>query len=104
MFRTLILTGLLALAVPVALAAAQKPDTAGRCDTRSAILDFLSSRYAEEPVAMGVAEDGGLVEVLASREGSTFTIIVTSPDGRTCMVAAGEGWEQTVERSPPHHI
>ncbi len=42
---------------------------------------------------MGVSKDGGLVEVLTSGPGSTFTIIVTMPNGLTCMVAAGDSWE-----------
>ncbi len=63
------------------------------CESRSAVLKFLSSRYLEAPVAMGVATDGGLVEVLSSGPGSTFTIIVTMPNGLTCMVAAGDSWE-----------
>ncbi len=66
------------------------------CETRAAVLDFLSSRYSEAPIAMGVAKDGGLVEILTSGPGSTFTIIVTMPNGLTCMVAAGDGWENLV--------
>jgi hypothetical protein len=63
------------------------------CESRAAVLDFLSSRYSEAPVAMGMAKDGGLVEILTSGPGSTFTIIVTTPNGQTCMVAAGDSWE-----------
>ena len=63
------------------------------CESRENVLDFLSSRYSEAPVAMGVSKDGGLVEILTSGPGSTFTIIVTMPDGQTCMVAAGDSWE-----------
>ena len=63
------------------------------CGARNTVLDYLSTKYAEQPVAMGVAANGSLIEVLSSKKGSTFTIIVTVPDGKTCMVAAGEGWE-----------
>lgn len=77
------------------------PDSVGNADTqestscghRSTVLDYLSARYSEKPVAMGIAANGGLIEVLTSTEGSTFTIIVTMPEGETCMVAAGESWE-----------
>ena len=50
---------------------------------------------------MGVAKNGGLVEVLTSGAGSTFTIILTRPDGTTCMIAAGQGWESLSNLSPP---
>ena len=63
------------------------------CESREAVLDFLSSKYAEAPIAMGVSKDGGVVEILTSGPGSTFTIIVTMPNGLTCMVAAGDSWE-----------
>ncbi len=75
------------------------------CDSRDTVLAFLSDRYAEAPVAMGVARNGGLVEVLTSGTGgSTFTIIVTTPDGRTCMVAAGDGWESLTTALPNQRI
>ena len=45
---------------------------------------------------MGVSKDGGVVEILTSGPGSTFTIIVTTPNGMTCMVAAGDSWENLV--------
>ncbi len=50
---------------------------------------------------MGVAENGGLIEVLSSQKGSTFTIIVTSPEGETCMVAAGEDWQGLIHKVTP---
>ena len=50
---------------------------------------------------MGVAENGGLIEVLSSQKGSTFTIIVTSPEGETCMVAAGEDWQGLIRKVTP---
>ena len=66
------------------------------CESRAAVLYFLSSKYAEAPVAMGVSKHGGVVEILTSGPGSTFTIIVTTPNGMTCMVAAGDSWENLV--------
>lgn len=64
------------------------------CSTRANVLSHLSSNYAEAPVAIGLAENGGVIELLTSGQGSTWTIIITMPDGTTCMLAAGEDWEQ----------
>ena len=50
---------------------------------------------------MGVAENGGLIEVLTSHQGDTFTIIVTTPDGKTCMVAAGADWHPLIRKLTP---
>ena len=42
---------------------------------------------------MGLASNGGVLEVLSSTSGSTWTILVTMPNGVSCMIAAGEGLE-----------
>jgi hypothetical protein len=39
-----------------------------------------------------VTHNGGLVEVLSTGNGTTWSIIVTTPTGMSCLVAAGEGW------------
>ena len=82
----------LGLCFPAALGSAETADETN-CGRRATVLEYLSTKYSEKPVAMGIAANGGLIEVLTSKEGSTFTIIVTMPEGETCMVAAGEGWE-----------
>lgn len=64
------------------------------CAAREDVLTMLSQKYAEAPVAVGRADNGGLIEVLSSLDGETWTIIITMPSGVTCMVAAGEDWEQ----------
>lgn len=70
-------------------AAAQQP----LCTERSEVVSQLSSQYAEAPVAMGIANNGGVVEILSSKSGTSWTIILTMPNGVTCMIAAGENWE-----------
>lgn len=85
-------TVLLTLALPASLGGTENDDEAN-CGERKIVLKYLSKKYSEQPIAMGLAANGGLIEVLTSRKGLTFTIIVTMPEGDTCMVAAGEGWE-----------
>ncbi len=62
------------------------------CTQRAEIVTQLAGKYKEVPVAIGVNSKGHLVEVLSSEHGRTWTIIVTSPDGMSCVVSAGEGW------------
>lgn len=64
------------------------------CAKRSEVLKHLSAKYTEAPVALGLANNGGVLEVLSSTTGSSWTIIITMPNGPTCMVAAGEHWEK----------
>ncbi len=66
------------------------------CANRSDFLKHLSANYKEAPVAMGLTANGGLLEVVASKDGS-WTIIVTTPNGMSCGVASGLSWESTAE-------
>ena len=63
-----------------------------QCNDRAKVIDLLAQKYKEAPVASGVTNNGGLVEVLTDTKGGTWTIIVTTPQGVSCLVAAGEGW------------
>ncbi len=51
-------------------------------------------------MAVGVTNKGALVEVLTTGDGSTWTIIVSMPNGTSCLFAAGEGW-RSMERTGP---
>ncbi len=63
------------------------------CGQRAELLRELGRQYAESPVAMGSANNGGVIELLQSRGGSSWTIIVTMPNGIACLLAAGESWK-----------
>ncbi len=63
------------------------------CTDRSSAIKHLSKNYQEQPVAMGLASSGGVIEVLTNDKGSSWSIIVTLPTGVTCLVASGAGWE-----------
>ncbi len=71
---------------------AQTPAQAQQCDQRTKIIGHLARKYQEAPVAIGVTTSGGMVEVLTSGDGGTWTIILSNPNGTSCLVAAGEGW------------
>jgi len=70
-----------------------------QCDQRENVLQLLSKKYKESPVAVGVTNNGGLVEVLSTDQGATWSIIVTTPNGMSCLVAAGEGWRDVEQAS-----
>jgi len=62
------------------------------CSDRDDVLSQLGNKYKEAPSAVGVANNGGLIEVLTSTDGSTWTIILSMPNGKSCLLAAGEEW------------
>lgn len=61
------------------------------------IADYLGRTYDEEPVAAGIAANGSVVEVFTSPEGGSWTIILTSPDGTSRVMAVGEAWLQLLK-------
>ena len=63
------------------------------CPPRHEVEAYLASEYQERPVASGIANNGGVIEVFASDELGTWTIIITMPTGLSCMIAAGQDWE-----------
>ncbi len=82
------------LSAPEATAQSQpqtQPQTQ-QCDQRARVLGHLAQKYKEAPVAIGVTSTGGMVEVLTTGDGGTWTIILSNPNGTSCVVAAGEGW------------
>ncbi|MGE5546220.1 MAG: hypothetical protein ACM33T_04945 [Solirubrobacterales bacterium] len=63
------------------------------CAKRDALLTSLQHEYKEAPAAVGLASNGSVIELLTANDGKTWTILMTRPDGTSCVVAAGEAWE-----------
>ena len=70
----------------------QSASAAPVCGPHADILKKLERAYAEKTQAIGLSRDGQLLEVLVSANGS-WTILVTDPSLRTCLVATGDNWE-----------
>ena len=56
------------------------------CGDHGEIRERLEKNHAETPQAIGLSQDGGLVEVLVSPSGG-WTILITYPGRPTCVVA-----------------
>jgi hypothetical protein len=82
------------LAIVPRQAGAQAPRMA-----RSTLGDHLARVYDERPAASGLAGRTRLIEVFAGRSGS-WTLVVTTPDGRSGILAVGEAW-QTLPATQP---
>jgi len=62
------------------------------CGDRMALLKKLAGSYEETPRSIALAANGSVIEVTRSDKG-TWTILLTSPKGLTCLMAAGTHWE-----------
>lgn len=94
------LTPLAALAVLTAIGTS--PASAqSACGPREQLVKLLADQYKEDPVGIGLSQPGQILEVFASSNGS-WTMVMTMPDGRACLIAAGDNWEMVtrVKGSP----
>ena len=64
------------------------------CENRDAVIAGLASEYSEQPVSMGYTAQGTIIEILASPDGG-WSMIESSPNGTTCLVANGDMWRDT---------
>ncbi|WP_395675512.1 hypothetical protein [Inquilinus sp.] len=79
----------LALAISIARpvpAAAQAPSP---CAPYEIVAAALNERYHEAPVARMLSDRGFVIEILASADGASFTVLGIQPGGTACVVAAG---------------
>ncbi|MEO1139870.1 MAG: hypothetical protein AAFW87_10480 [Pseudomonadota bacterium] len=81
------------------------PAMAASCAERDTVVERLQSQYDETYTAGGlqtVRDKQTLVEVWASQKTGTFTVMLTMPDGVTCVVATGTDWHQRdADETPP---
>ena len=67
------------------------------CGDRTSLLKTLSDKYKEAPRALGLSSSGkAMFEVYTSKKG-TWTILMTTTKGVTCIMAAGHSWEEALE-------
>ena len=59
---------------------------------RTAVVELLGDRYSEQSVGLGIARNGGVIELFTSTDGATWTIVLTMPNGMSQVIASGESW------------
>ncbi len=65
------------------------------------MVEKLGRDYAERPTAMGLASNGGVLELFTAAGGATWTLVLTMPNGSSRLIAAGEGWVDLPTTSTP---
>jgi hypothetical protein len=63
------------------------------CARRAAIIERLENRFGEVRQGLGLNRSNGVVEVFVSAETGTWTILLTNPNGMSCLIASGDLWE-----------
>jgi hypothetical protein len=85
------------LSAVAALATVPAVSAQTACLAHDKLVDMLDGRYSERPVAAGLDVGGRLFEVFAAKDGATWTMVVTTPQGASCVVAVGEEWQEPKE-------
>jgi hypothetical protein len=84
-----------AMAATVSVAHAQPP-----CGDHKELVAHLAEKYQERQYAYGTVGNVAIMEIYVSETG-TWTVIMTDPAGKSCIMAAGDGWEATVTADLP---
>jgi hypothetical protein len=89
--------------VVVSSASAQVHGPVANCGERKDLVQRLERMFGEVQKGAGLVSAAQLLEVWGSDETGTWTILMTRPDGQSCVLAAGEAWrdvELAVEGEP----
>jgi len=78
----------LALLIP-AVAQAQQ-----NCAARDSVVKSLETSYGENFAGGGMQNAQRIFEVWFSEEKGTWTILMTSADGKSCIMASGTNWRE----------
>ena len=104
MTRTAKLLHLAALTAAAALFIATttqaSAQSARNCGPRDAVVQQLAESYGETRQSVGIGSNNAMVEVFASTDTGSWTIIVTMPAGVSCLVASGQSFEEVAEALP----
>lgn len=72
------------------------------CLPRAAMVKALAEQHGEALAGGGLQSDSRLIEVWRATETGTFTVIVTRPDGVSCILVTGQHWHDiTAPRGEP---
>jgi hypothetical protein len=99
MKKTQILNAFLATLTGFALLLTALPAFAAgqSCGTRAKVVERLSGEFGETRRGIGLNAGNRILEVWASDATGSWTVTVSLPDGRTCLLATGQAWEDRMD-------
>ena len=75
------------------LLSAQAANAQQVCTVRDEALVQLEKKFDEQVAGRGLAANGKrMLELFVSKTGS-WTVLVSDPSGRSCIMASGEAWQ-----------
>jgi len=63
------------------------------CTKRAEMIENLNVRFGESRQSIGLTPGGQALEIFAHPETGTWTILLTLPNGTSCMMASGHAYQ-----------
>jgi hypothetical protein len=63
------------------------------CGEQAYVTGYLRDQFQEVPVSLGLQADGRMLQIYASEETGSWTMVSTTANGTSCIVAVGEAWQ-----------
>lgn len=63
------------------------------CHERHLLLDHIEREYGETPAEWGLDNSGAVIELLRAPDGASWSLLMTTPTGVSCLLASGFDWE-----------
>jgi len=76
----------------IALASPLNAQASLNCQEREKLVQTLETRYNETLISAGLQGPEQLLEVWSAQDTGSFTILITKPNGISCVVASGKNW------------
>ncbi len=71
------------------------------CGTRDSVVAKLGENYGEVRRGGGLAGPTAIFEIWASEATGSWTILKTTSNGLTCIMAVGDGWHDDANEAIP---
>ncbi len=71
------------------------------CGTRDSVITKLDENYGEVRRGGGLAGPTAIFEIWASEATGSWTILKTTSNGLTCIMAVGDGWQDDANEAIP---
>ncbi len=68
------------------------------CMPRDDLREELQKQFSEAPTAGAIANNGASVQLFTNRDRSSWTLVMTRPGGASCVLVAGEDWNELPNR------
>ncbi|KMK66350.1 hypothetical protein [Puniceibacterium sp. IMCC21224] len=95
-----LMTALHLLALCAALPGAATAQSTSNCAPRDVVIARLGEKFGETRQSVGLGSNNAVVEVFASNDSGSWTIVVTATDGQSCLIASGQAFEALAEALP----